>query len=166
MKNVLLFYLLVILIILPACNSLKLSPEEKARKTLFIHQSIEKDHYTIEVNQARPLRGKPINLSSSYDLTIRNDSAIAYLPFFGYATQTPFTETEGGIRFAQKTENYIKTALSNEKGWSIKFEVNTREYNYKFNITVFDNGNTTMDVISIQRDPIFFYGEIKLPDIK
>lgn len=144
-----------------ACSSLKLSPEEKAIRISQVRQDIENDHYTIEVNQMKPLRGKNVNLSSIYDLTVRNDSAIAYLPFFGRATHAPFATNDGGIKFAQRMENYQKSILSNDKGWSITFDINTGEYNYKFRITVFENGDSTIDVTSIQRDAIFFSGEIK-----
>ena len=161
MKKKLHLYFCFSIFIFIACNSLKLTPEEKTLRMQQVSTDIENKNYTIKINQAKPMRGKVINLSPTYDLIIRNDSAIAYLPFFGYATQAPFPGTDGGIHFAQKIENYLIKSLSKNNGWEIRFDINTVEYNYKLKLSVFHSGESTVDITSVQRDPIFFFGEVK-----
>jgi hypothetical protein len=155
------FFILMFFAAFAACSSLKQTKEEKEIRLVQISESVAKDHYTIEVSRANPMRSKTINLTPGYDLTIKNDSAIAYLPYFGRATYVPYGGGEGGIKFAQKMEGYQITLNSKGDGWLVRFNINTPEYNYKFNVTIYQEGNASISVSSSQRDPITFDGEMK-----
>ena len=56
---------------------------------------IESENYKIDVNTAMPMRGRSIPLTSSYSLTIRNDSVISYLPYYGRAYSIPYGGGDG-----------------------------------------------------------------------
>jgi hypothetical protein len=126
-----------------------------------VSMKVESNDFTIDVTTANPLRGKQIHLSYGYDLRIKNDSAIAFLPYFGVARSAPYGGGEGGIKFAEPMREY--TSLPNKKGngWDIKFKVNTHPYNYEVSVNVFNNGSSTIYVSSYERDPITFNGTVK-----
>jgi predicted component of type VI protein secretion system len=77
MKTKLIFYALLVLF--AACSSLKTAPDVIREIT----RKVESKDYTIAVNYANPLRMRPVYLTSEYEVRIKNDSAFAYLPYFG-----------------------------------------------------------------------------------
>lgn len=126
-----------------------------------IEKKILSKNFIVVVTQANPFRGKPRFLTSSYDLKIRNDSAFAYLPYFGVAHSPRLGIQDGGIKFAQLMKNYSNVPTKKKNGWNIRFDVNENGYSYRVNLTIYDNGNTSINVQSIDRDAITFYGNVE-----
>lgn len=149
--------LVLALFMLYACNTTKTTPEI-AQQNL---QKIENRNFTIRANYANPLRMRQVFLTSEYTLKIKGDSAFAYLPYYGVAHTAPMDPSEGGIKFSELMIDYTSKPTKKSDGREISFKVNTREYNYQINLTVFFNGSSTISVNSYQRDPITFYGEMK-----
>ncbi len=147
----------LILFVLCACNTTKTTPEV-AEQNL---QKIENRDFTIRANYANPLRMRQVFLTSEYTLKIKGDSAFAYLPYYGVAHTAPMDPSDGGIKFSELMLDYTSKPTKKQDGREISFKVNTREYNYQINLTVFFNGSSTISVNSYQRDPITFYGEMK-----
>lgn len=156
------FSTLILLLVLSACGSSRIPSEEEQAKEKRVREMVLNKDFTVEVTQAIPMRGRSINLTSSYDIKIKNDSAYAYLPYFGVAHSAPYGGGEGGVKFATVMNEY---QLSDKKdGWDIKFKAKSSEYNYEVLLTIFRNGNSTVHVSSYQKDPITFYGKVALPD--
>lgn len=126
-----------------------------------IEKKIQSKDFVIVVTHANPLRGKQRFLTSSYDLKIRNDSAFAYLPYFGVAHSPRIGLQDSGIKFAQLMRNYTNVPTKKKNGWNIRFDVKDNGYSYRVNLTVFDNGNSSINVQSIDRDAITFYGNVE-----
>jgi len=106
-----------------SCSSLKTTSQ-------FIHevtQKVQTKDFTIVVNYANPMRWRQIYLNSEYELRIRNDSAFAYLPFFGVAYSVPYGGGEGGIKFTEPMKNYSIVPNKKKDGWDIRFKVNGKE---------------------------------------
>jgi len=139
-----------------SCSSLKTTPEAIQEIT----GKIKSKDFTIKVNFANPLRWKQIYLTSEYDLRIKNDSAFAYLPFFGVAYSAPYGGGEGGIKFAEPITGYTIKPNRKSDGWDIRFEIKAKESNYNISMNVFNNGSSMFTVNSFNRDPITFNGEI------
>ena len=150
--------LLPVLLAISACGSSKLSDEEKRAKEWQIARQVESKNYTIEVSQANPMRGRFINLSYGYDLKISNDSVYAHLPYFGVARTAPLGN--GAIQFAAPMTLY--TISPTKDGWSVRFRIEAREQKHDFTLDIFKNGKTSVTVSPLQRDPISFWGEIKM----
>ncbi len=144
-----------------SCSTTKNSNPESQQTVQKVAEKIQAKDYIIEINQAIPLRGRTINLNYGYDLKIKNDSAIAYLPYFGVATSAPYGGGEGGIKFAEPMEKYQLTPNKKNDGWEIRFNVKTKDHNYQFFLSVFNNGNSSVNVNSYEQDPISFYGNLK-----
>lgn len=143
--------------ILVSCTSSKTLPETMEKVT----RQVEAKDYTITARYANPFRGRQIYLTSEYDLRVKNDSAFAFLPYFGVAHVAPYNPSEGGIKFAQKMDNYSAVPNKKKNGWDIRFDVTDKEYNYTIHITLFNNGSASFSVNSYQRDVINFHGELK-----
>lgn len=128
---------------------------------LSVEQKIESKDYTILVTLANPMKGKSIYLSYGYDLQVRNDSAIAYLPYFGTAHSAPVDPSEGGIKFSEPMENY--SSVQNKKGdrWEIAFDVKKGIELFKIRISVFENGSVTLSINPSNRSHISFNGDLK-----
>ncbi len=140
-----------------SCSTVKILPD----KTNQIRQKVVSNNFTIQVNYANPLRGSQIYLTSDYDLKIKNDSAFAYLPYFGEAFVAPYGSSEGGIQFRKPVHNYKMEPKINNKGWDIHFQVKSEYTTYDFSIQIFRNGQSDFTVTSFDKDAISFSGALK-----
>lgn len=157
MKSHVVIWSLVVLIFTSACSSLKTTSE----KAVEITNKIENKDFTVRFNYANPIRMQQIALTSEYTLTIKGDSAIAFLPYYGVAHVAPFNSSEGGIKFASNMLNYSKSLNKKADGWDIRFKINSSAYHYNLFLSVYQNGSSTLQINSYERDPISFYGEMK-----
>lgn len=157
MKTQLIYSTFVMLFFMTACSSTKTATETIGEVT----QKVESKDVTVTVHYANPLRMKQVVLTSEYDLHIKNDSAFAYLPYFGVAYAAPYGSTEGGIKFAEPMTDYVITPNKKSNGWDIHFKVRTKENTYEIFMNIFDNGNASFSVTSQQRDMITFSGEMQ-----
>ena len=146
----------IVLIFITGCKIINIASE----KVQAVNSKVQLKDYTVEVKFANPSGGGHINLSYGYDLRIKNDSAYAYLPYYGVAYSAPYNG-EGGIKFAELMTEY--TCVKNKKsdGWDIHFKVKSKENGYDIRLSVYENGNSTITVNSFNRQSITFYGELK-----
>ncbi len=132
--------------------------EKREQKEKEVKELLSSGNFSIEVNRALPMGGKSVNLTSPYSLEMRGDSAISYLPYFGRAYSVPYGGGDG-LRFEEPIKNY--TVTENKKGTTeIKFEVRTKEDNYTYNIDVFKNGSSTINVQPVNKQSITFHGNL------
>lgn len=148
----------VMTLIITSCSTTKTTPETINE----VKTKVSTQNFKINVNKAIPLRMRPVYLTSAYDFTLKGDSAFAYLPYYGVAQSAPYGSTEGGIKFAEPISEYKYTENSKKRYHNISFKVQSGAYNYQVRIDVFENGNTTLNINSYQRDGITFYGEMVL----
>ncbi|MDD5185708.1 MAG: DUF4251 domain-containing protein [Paludibacter sp.] len=157
MKTQIIHFGLAALLFLVSCSSSKTLPATIDKVT----QKVQSKDYVITVNYANPLRGRQIYLTSDYDLKIKNDSAFAYLPYYGVAFVAPYGISDGGIKFSEPAKEYSIIPNKKNNGWDIRFKITTREYQYQFFVNIFNNGRSSFTVSSNQRDAISFTGELK-----
>lgn len=106
--------------------------------------------------------GGTINLAgSSYDLVVKKDSIVAYLPYYGrsFSPKIGGNPDDSGIKFKSKSFGYI---LKNRKkgGWQIEIKPKDVKDNYTVNLTVGATGNATMIITSNNQQSITFDGNI------
>ena len=148
---------LVVFLYFNACSSSKTTTESVQQTT----QKIESKDFTIKVNYALPLRMKQVSLTSYYEMRIKNDSSITFLPYYGVAHVAPMNPAEGGIKFEEKINNYLVRPNKKNDGWEISFMVNTREYQYQIYLSIFNNGYSSITINSNKQDAITFYGDLE-----
>ena len=79
-------------------------------------QAIEAKHYIFRAQTALPQTGAARQLTSSYDVTVRNDTVIAYLPYFGRAYSAAIGRTPSGIDFTSTKLHTISRKLKRAGG--------------------------------------------------
>ncbi|MBW4888683.1 DUF4251 domain-containing protein [Mucilaginibacter sp. HMF5004] len=140
-----------------AQNTKKQQREQK--KIADVKEMVNADSYVFHANYANPMRGGNINLTSEYDVRISRDTVIAYLPYYGRAYQAPMDPTDGGIHFTSTTFTYSKTE-GKKGGWDILFKFTNTKGTEKMYLNIGDDGYASLQVTSVNRDPITFQGYI------
>ncbi len=132
--------------------------EKKEQKEQQIRELLDSGNFTIDVERAIPTSGRAVNLTSPYSLELKNDTAISHLPYFGRAYSVPYGGGDG-LRFTTGITDY--SISYNKKGTAqIKFKARTDEDNFTFNVQVFSNGSTTINVTPVNRQSITYHGEV------
>jgi hypothetical protein len=157
MKTQLMYSTFVLVLFMTACSSTKTSTETINQIT----RKVESKDFTVTVHYANPLRMRQVILTSEYDLRIKNDSAFAYLPYFGVAYSAPYGSSEGGIKFAEPMTDYAIASNKKSNGWDIHFKIKSKGDTYEIFMNIFNNGSALFSVTSQKRDMISFGGEIK-----
>jgi hypothetical protein len=124
-----------------------------------IKTMVESKSFVFKAETARPMRGGNQQLSAGYDVTITPNSIKAYLPFYGRAQTIPIGSTDGGIKF--NSTNFQYEALPKKQGWRVTIKTIDVSNVKQLYLTIYDNGNATLDVMNINRDDISFNGYIR-----
>jgi len=103
-----------------------------------------------------------INLSgANYDVNVKKDSMVVYLPYYGRAYTARIGSNEGGIKFKSKDFTY-KSEKKKKGNWIITMKPkdvkDTYNSNYNLTLNVSQTGYCTLIVTSNNQQPISFYG--------
>ena len=156
LSSLVLLFLAVVL--LCGCATAEERAARAALQAAKVKKSLSEKRFMINVDYMYPLSGTPKHLSYGYSLEVRNDSLISYLPYFGRAFNVPYGGGKA-LNFSERIGSYHETQQSNG-ACVIDIELKNDEDIYQYTIKVFDNGNSSIDVQSRQRDPISYSGEM------
>jgi hypothetical protein len=135
--------------------------KEKAEKIAGeVRDKINSKDFEFVVNQALPMGGGSIQLTSRYDLKLKGDSATSFLPYFGVAYRADYGSSEGGIKFNQPVKEYKNEFRKSNH--EISFSVYTPQDNYTMHLVISNSGNGTLGVTCNNRQFISFTGSIEL----
>lgn len=127
--------------------------------SITIQQMVETKNFVFKAESVTTQRGRFRQLTSDYDLVVKNDSVISFLPYFGRAYTAPVSTSEDGIKFTSSHFDY--TAKKGKKQrWEITIKPGDAQDVQELYLTVFDNGKATLRVNSINREAISFSGYI------
>lgn len=104
----------------------------------------------------------PLN-TSIYDLQVRVDSLVAFLPYFGRSYTTVVDWEELSIKFTSKKFSY-KTAAKKKGGWRIQIGTQDVRDSYRMVLDIQQSGYATLNVRDAYRQPISYYGYIEKLD--
>jgi len=155
-------FLLMLIIVNVNANAQQTAKQIKEqKKAASIKHKIDEQKYTFIAQYAQPLRGGQKYLTSDYDLRVKKDSLIAYLPYFGRAyMDVPYNSTDEGIKFTSTKFDY-KITEKKKGGWTITIVLQDVRRTQKLLLDVFTNGSATLQATSNSRDAITFQGYIK-----
>lgn len=139
-----------------ACSSSNVSI--KKERVLLVKEKIENKRYTIDVTQMLPMSGQSRQLTSDYSLTIRNDTVVSHLPYFGRAYSVPYGGGKGLIFDALITD--YKMTFDNKGTANITFQTRSEDDVYRFNMQIFNNGSSAILITPNNRQSINFYGNL------
>jgi hypothetical protein len=121
--------------------------------------AIAAKRYLFTAQTATPMSGRVIQLTGGYDVKLKNDTLTAYLPYYGRAFSAPLDATRGGINFTSTKFTYV-VKERRKGGWDIKIEPSDAGDVRALAFTVSQDGYTTLQVTSNNRQPISFYGVV------
>ncbi|MEY3679175.1 MAG: hypothetical protein RI924_1316 [Bacteroidota bacterium] len=108
--------------------------------------------------------GGTIALNSSiYDLQLKTDSIMAFLPYFGRSYGSIADREEMSIKFNSKKFSF-KQLKRKKGGWSIQIVTQDLRNNYRLNLDIGSSGYATLSVRDNFRQPISYYGYIEKLD--
>lgn len=140
----------------------ELKQQKKAKQEAFIKNLITQQQYTFSVNSATAYNGSTFRNVSEYELTIKNDSVFAYLPYFGRSFSADLT-SDGGIDLECLMQNFkIKET---KRRYEISFEAEDgKRKNYDINLSIGKSGFADLSIRPENKTVINYDGEIKKLD--
>ena len=99
-------------------------------------------------------------MSPDFYLELRGDVLHSYLPYLGQAQVSPTLSPSIGLNFEEPVLSYKTSTPKSKKYTQIDIDVKTREDNYHYVIQLYDSGEATIRVRSLNRDPISFDGTL------
>lgn len=121
---------------------------------------VEAKNYVFKAQMVSPQRGIARPLTTEYDLTVTPDTVIAYLPYFGRAFTAPINPADGGIKFTSSKFSYTSKPVK-KGGWEITIIPTDARDVRQLNLDIFDNGNASLRVLSVNKEQISFTGYIE-----
>ena len=171
MKTVMIALVSLALIGFTACSTPKSNIEKNAEQEK-IGALVQAGSFIYNATSANPLRvgvldilpnggGQQLRqLSAGYYLSVTKDSLKAHLPFFGRSYQAEMDPSKNGIDF--ETRDFSYSYERSKKGYYIvTIKVNNQKSADKLMLNISQNGYATLQVQSVQRDPIGFYGKVE-----
>lgn len=125
-----------------------------------VKNMVNNKDFIFVAERVNPLRGRSRSLTSEYDVTVKKDSLVSYLPYFGRAYQAPLNPSEGGIQFTFTNFSYDVNPAKNNS-WNVVIKPKDYQEVQQFSFSIFDNGSATLNVTNTNKDPISFYGHVK-----
>ncbi len=119
---------------------------------------VEGQRYFFIAQSMSPNRGGLRQLTSGYNLKVTKDTVRSELPYFGRAYQAGYG-SEGTLEFTSLQFDY-KIETGKKNSWNIT--INPKDVNNcrEMNLTIYDDGNASLRVISNDKEPISFKGYI------
>ncbi len=145
-----------------SCGVFRESPEVRAeremREAAFVQERIPAADFKVRIDRMIPLRGMARTLSTPYSVQVKDGVLDSALPYFGQAWQVPYG---GGHALNFKADIlHYEYGMNRKGGYEIRIYVKTDEDEHIYSMTVFDNGSTSLDVQSRNRERISFTGMV------
>jgi hypothetical protein len=145
-------FLLLVLVFFSSCSA-------QQKTTTNIKSVVTTRSFVFKAQTAIPLNGRVVQLTSPYDLTVRHDSVISYLPFFGRAYDINPYSTEGGIKFTSTKFDY-KVTEGKKGSYEVTITPRDQQDVRQLFLNVFSGGNANLQVLSNNRQPMNFDGYV------
>ena len=152
-------YLFVILsLVVLICT--RCSSGKSATSNINVQQLLNSRNYTFVAQYAQPLGGRQIPLTTEYTLTVKGDSLVSYLPYFGQAYVAPINTSDVGLEFTSTQFDYYITA--NRKGsYDINIKPKEQAKASQLTLSVTSGGYANLQVLSNNRQAINFRGVMR-----
>jgi len=147
--------------------------QEKSKKQLREERAIEKQQQTEAMINAKefvfigrtaiPTGFKTMDLTTNTNyVKFHPDLIESYMPFFGKAYSGIGYGGDNGLKFEGKPEEY--TFEKGKKDYKINAKVKGTNDTFKLSLSVSSKGSATLSIISNNRSPISYNGEISAPE--
>jgi hypothetical protein len=137
----------------------ELKAEKKAQQKDEIKAIVESKTFVFKANNANPMRGRTVNLTSDYDVRITKDSIFSYLPYFGVAYTASYGGTDSPMIFNNPFETYDFETTKN--GYLVKVSAQNSNDRLEYSFHISETGSTSLNVSSLNRQSISYTGNIE-----
>ena len=134
--------------------------DKKAAKVAAVKNMMDLQDFVFVPRSLIPMSGNSRQLDQSDFLRMTKDSIVSYLPYFGRAFTAPVNSSDAGFEFTSTKFEYLKK--ENKKGgWDILIKFKDQMYVRELSFVIFDNGSASLNITSLNRDPISYDGYIR-----
>ena len=144
----------VVLFLATSATSVNAQDKESAVKDM-----VEAQLYTFHARTALPQSGPSKVLTTDYYLKVIKDSIVCELPFYGRAYSSSYGSTSGGFHFTSTKFDYASKP-GKKGGWEIVIKPKDVQDFRQFSLSLSTSGFGTLQVLSNNRQPISFTGDI------
>ena len=152
--------LLAVVLTVSSCGVLSGETREErarreAREARMVEDNIQAGNFTIDIDRMYPVRGSSQHVSN-YSVSVKDGVLNSHLPYIGQAWRVPYG---GGhaLNFKAPVGAY-NVFRTQDGGYEIRILVKTDEDQHVYTLTIFNNGRTSLDVQSQNRERISFSG--------
>jgi len=124
--------------------------------------AIEQKAFSFYAKSINPMKGGSRQLNPGYLVTVKGDSLISRLPYFGRVYQTSIGE-DGGYNFESHDFSY-QVKDRKKGGWNVTIKTRDQKNQRQLLFTVSPNGSTTLNVTSNDRESISYFGTIEVQE--
>ncbi len=162
MKTLKIFFVLLLIVGIGTLSEAQTTKaNKKAVRQAAIKKSIDDRIFTFVANQATPLGKGPITLTSTYDLRIKADSVISFLPYFGRAYfDVGYNQTDMGVKFTSTKFDY-QVAERKKGGWMITIKPADVQHIASLILNISVDGYASLTISSNNRDVISYDGYLE-----
>lgn len=134
---------------------------KQAAKEAAIKKKVESGHFTFVAQFIQPLGGGQHYLTDEYDLRVKKDSVIAWLPYIGRVyLDAPIFPDDNGVKFSSTKFDY-KIKPKKKDGWTINIGLNDVKRSSKLILDISSSGSAYLQILSNTRDPVAYLGYIR-----
>ena len=154
--------LLAVVLTVSSCGVLASETREEralreAREAKMVDENLQSANFRIEIDRMYPVRGSSQHVTN-YSVTVKDGVLNSHLPYIGQAWRVPYG---GGHALNFKADigsyNVVRTR---DDGYEVRIYVKTDEDQHVYTLTIFNNGRTSLDVQSQNRERISFSGNM------
>ena len=133
--------------------------EQNAKRQAVV-DAVAAKKWRIDIHSMNTMRYGSRTMSPDFYLELRGDKLHSYLPYLGQARVSPTLSPSIGLNFEEPVLSYKESRPKSKKYTQIDIDVKTREDNYHYVIQLYDSGDATIRVRSLNRDAISFDGTL------
>lgn len=133
--------------------------QTKSQKAAQIQKLLNSKTFAFVAESATPMSGGNIRLTSYYEVRFLRDSLNSHLPYFGVAFTSKYGNTDSPLTFSSSDFSY-DAKTSRKGGKTITIKINQPNDPDMLTLSVSPSGYGTLQVNSVNRQPISFYGTI------
>jgi hypothetical protein len=138
----------------------ELKAEKKAQQMAEVKATVEGKNFVFDARTANPMKGRTVNLTTDYNMKIRNDSVYSYLPYYGVAhTASSFGGMDSPMNFSQPIDEYSSELTKN--GYMVKFKTRNGNDVLSCTLHISETGSSTLSVSSMNRQSISYFGDLR-----
>jgi hypothetical protein len=129
------------------------------KKDIAVKQFLENKQFVFKANTALPASGSSRFITSDYGLTLKGDTLVSYLPYFGRAYTAQIGSSRSPLDFTSTKFTY-DLKPKKKGGWELHIKPVDQRDVRQFFLSVSEKGNAMLQVLSNDRQPISFNGYI------